>query len=129
LGEVLEHFSDPITILEEVNNLLSQNGKIVITTPNMPCLRNNLAFGLLCIFPDNNPVHKYYFDFKRFTKVASGAGYDTQYLKSEFTNIQHFSKIIEHFESYLLFWFTWLFLRSGDTIFAVISPHKILNQE
>ena len=62
LGEVLEHFADPDQVLLNIRHLLNSNGKVLITTPNTPSLRNRLKFGLFGIFPDNNPEHKYYFD-------------------------------------------------------------------
>ncbi len=122
LGEVLEHFAEPANVLSDIKNLLNMGGKVVITTPNMPSLRNRLAFGLLGIFPDNNPEHKYYFDFRRFSNVVSAADYEVLYFRTRFTNIMVKSKLIACVESILLFWFTHLFPKSGDTILAVIGP-------
>ena len=121
-GEVLEHFTDPVQVLVKIKRLLNSNAKILITTPNMPSLRNRLKFALLGIFPDNNPEHKYYFDYKRLSSVISAAGYEIVYFTTNFTNITLKSKMISYFESFLLFWFTLIAPKSGDTIFAVISP-------
>lgn len=122
LGEVLEHFTDPGQVLVKIKRLLNSNGKILITTPNMPSLRNRLKFALLGIFPDNNREHKYYFDYKRLSSVISAAGYEIVYFTTNFTNIILMSKMISYFESIFLSWFTLLFPKSGDTIFAIISP-------
>ena len=122
LGEVLEHFSDPEKILGDIKSLLNQEGKVVITAPNMPGLRNRLQFGLLGIFPDNNPEHKYYFDFRRFSKVVSDAGYEICHFSTHFTNILGEFKAVAILESILLFWFTSLFPKSGDIILSVIHP-------
>ena len=125
LGEILEHFVDPAEVLGDIKNLLNPGGKVLITTPNMPSLRNRLKFGLLGIFPDNNPEHKYYFDFKRFSNVASDAGYEIFSFNSRFTNILLKSKLSAYLENVILFWFAYLFPKSGDTIFAVIGPRAM----
>ena len=122
LGEILEHFPDPVRILNDIKKILNPSGRVLVTTPNMPSLRNRLTFGLFGVFPDNNPEHKYYFDHRRFKTVVSNARYDLLYFKTSFTNIIHKTKLFSHFESIILSWFTILFPKSGDTIFAIISP-------
>lgn len=124
LGEVLEHFIDPANILKDISNLLKPNGRIFISTPNMPSLRNRLKFGLFGVFPDNNAEHKYYFDYTRISKVIAEAGYELISFKTCFTNLTAKSKSLAMIENILLFWFPCLFKRSGDTIFAVISPNS-----
>ena len=52
LGEVLEHFSDPSAMLNKAKRLLDADGKLIITTPNMPSLNNRLKFFILGVFPD-----------------------------------------------------------------------------
>lgn len=125
LGEVLEHFTDPVKILYDIKYLLSAKGKVVITAPNMPSLVNRLKFALLGIFPDNNPEHKYYFDFRRFSRVVSNAGYEILYFDTRYTNIFTKSRLVAYIEHIFLFWVSLIFLKSGDTIFAVISPQKM----
>lgn len=127
LGEVLEHFSEPIKILHDIKSLLNSEGKVVITTPNMPSLRNRLKFALLGIFPDNNPEHKYYFDYKRFSKVVLKAGYDISYFKTRFASVLNRFRLIAIIERFLLFWFPAIFPKSGDTIFAVIFPKTTIS--
>ncbi len=122
LGEVLEHFLEPVKVLEDTKTLLNPGGRVVITAPNMPSLGNRLKFGLLGVFPDNNPEHTYYFDFRRFSKVVLNADYQILYFSTQFTNVVQKSKLFSYVEHILLFWFTYLFSRSGDTIFAVIRP-------
>lgn len=125
LGEALEHFSDPVEILKRIQMLLGPNGRVVITTPNMPSLRNRIKFGIFGIFPDNNPEHKFYFDYKRFFKVILTANFELNYFETKYTNIQYSSKSIARIEDILLSsWFPFLFPNSGDTIFAIISPKQ-----
>jgi 2-polyprenyl-3-methyl-5-hydroxy-6-metoxy-1,4-benzoquinol methylase len=122
MGEIIEHFHNPIEILVKAKELLKKNGKILITTPNMPSVRNRLKFGIFGIFPDNNPQHKYYFDYKRLSEVVSEAGYDILYFKTKFVNIMANSELITKIENILFFGVNKIFKLSGDVIFAVISP-------
>lgn len=121
LGEVLEHFEDPVSMLKEIRGLLEPTGSVVITIPNMPSLRNRLKFGLLGIFPDNNPEHKYYFDCHRFQKVSKAAGYKITYMRTSFTDIFLQSKLISLFQRVLFFWVSLLFPKSGDTLFVILD--------
>jgi hypothetical protein len=102
---------------------LKPNGKILITVPNTPSLRNRLKFGLFGIFPDNNPEHKYYFDHKRFSEIAAMSGYNIVYYNTKFTNLCLKSEMITHIENFIFFWFSALFKNSGDSIFAIIAPN------
>lgn len=120
LGEVLEHFENPADVLDRVGRLLAPGGLVIITTPNMPSLRNRLQFGLLGVFPDNNPEHKYYFDHRRFKEVADRAGYQIVYFETCFTNIAMKGHFITRVENILLGWFTKFFKNSGDTLCAVL---------
>lgn len=122
MGEVLEHFYRPDKILKKMKEILNPNGKILITVPNMPSLRNRLKFGLFGIFPDNNPEHKYLFDRKRFLKIVTKAEYKIIYFETRFTNLYLKTNIITKIENFSLFWFNKLFKYSGDAIFAIISP-------
>ena len=124
LGEVLEHFEDPVCILKEVKCLLNASGSVIITVPNMPSLRNRLKFGFLGIFPDNNPEHKFYFDYYRFKKVSHEAGFKISSWKTSFTDVFYISTFLSLFQKVLLFWFTFLFPKSGDSLIVVISPEK-----
>jgi len=122
LGEILEHFQEPDILLKKLKENLKPSGKIIITVPNMPSLRNRLKFSLLGIFPDNNPEHKYYFDENRFKKIVSTSGYRILYFTTKFTNLCLKSKFITHFENITLFWFSKFFRNSGDSIIAIIEP-------
>jgi len=122
LGEVLEHFPNPTRILIKLKEFLTPQGQIIITAPNMPSLRNRLKFGLFGIFPDNNPEHKFYFDFRRFLKVVSDARYQVLYIRSRFTHLFATSEIVAYIENLMTSWFSYFFSKSGDTLFAVILP-------
>jgi len=124
LGEVLEHFENPVDVLEQVGQILTPGGLVIITTPNMPSLRNRLQFGLLGVFPDNNPEHKYYFDHRRFKDVAVKAGYHMVYFDTCFTNLVMEGYVVTRVENILLGWFTKLFKKSGDTLCAVLRKEE-----
>lgn len=122
LGEVLEHFTNPTEILIRLKNFLYSNGRIIITAPNMPNLRNRLKFGLLGIFPDNNPEHKFYFDFPRLQKVVKDAGYQMLYFRTRFTHLFAGSERAAQLEHFVTAWFSYVFSKSGDSLFAILSP-------
>jgi 2-polyprenyl-3-methyl-5-hydroxy-6-metoxy-1,4-benzoquinol methylase len=124
LGEVLEHFENPVDVLKQVEKILAPDGLVIITTPNMPSLRNRLQFGLLGIFPDNNPEHKYYFDHRRFKDTVVKAGYHMAYFDTCFTNLVMKGYLITQVENILLGWFTKLFKKSGDTLCAVLRKEE-----
>lgn len=123
MGEILEHFYEPGIILKKLKKILKPNGRIIITVPNSPSLRSRLKFGLLGIFPDNNPEHKYYFDRRRFCEVVSKSGYNIFYFTTKYTNLYLKTTTITYIENIALFWFSKLFKNSGDSIFAIITPN------
>jgi 2-polyprenyl-3-methyl-5-hydroxy-6-metoxy-1,4-benzoquinol methylase len=122
MGEVLEHFYEPNNILLKLKKLLEPNGKILITAPNMPSLRNRLKFGLFGIFPDNNPEHKYHFDRVRFSRITEQTGFKINHFETIFTNLFLRGSVITKIEYLCLRWFNKFFKYSGDTMVAIISP-------
>jgi 2-polyprenyl-3-methyl-5-hydroxy-6-metoxy-1,4-benzoquinol methylase len=124
MGEVLEHFDNPVDVLMEVKKVLLPGGIVIITTPNMPGLHNRLKFGLLGVFPDNNPEHKYYFDHRRFKSVTSKAGFNIASFETCFTNLLMRGFITTHIENILLGWYSILFKKSGDTLCAVLCKEE-----
>ena len=38
MADVIEHFSDPFRVLAQINKLLNQNGKLILTTFNIESL-------------------------------------------------------------------------------------------
>lgn len=72
--EVVEHVSDPASLLEDMRQFLKDNGILVVTTPNVK--NANLYKSFLdweCILP---PVHLYYFSKETISKMLEKAGYD-----------------------------------------------------
>lgn len=120
MGEVLEHFCEPREILQKIKRLLAKEGNVVITAPNMPCLSNRLKFGLLGVFPDNNPEHKYYFDRRRFCELIEGTGFKIRYFATRYANFQPFWLPLTIIENVLFGWFPKVFSDSGNTLFAVL---------
>lgn len=45
-GEVVEHLFDPVTFLAEAARILSSDGIIVVTTPNLAALQDRIRFNL-----------------------------------------------------------------------------------
>ena len=121
LGEVLEHFSDPGVMLKKAEQILNEDGKIILTTPNMPSLNNRLKFFFLGVFPDNNPEHKFYFDNHRLKEVIDGTNLIIKFFETRYANLQTSSVFLTSLENVFFGWFPKLFPKSGNTIFAVLS--------
>jgi SAM-dependent methyltransferase len=66
MGEILEHFIQPRSVLEQHLAFLKSGGKILITVPNMASLRARLKLLFFGEFADHNPEHLYYFTQRRF---------------------------------------------------------------
>ena len=124
MGEFLEHFDNPVDVLIEVKQVLSPDGIVIITTPNMPGLHNRLKFGLLGVFPDNNPEHRYYFDHRRFKNVTHKAGFNIALFETCFTNLLMKGFIMTHIENILFGWYSKLFKKSGDTLCAILCREE-----
>lgn len=124
LGEVIEHFYEPHKTLNRVAKLLAPGGKVFITTPNMPSLRNRLKFGLFGVFPDNNPEHLFYFDARRFRKVIDQTPFVIERFETRYTRLVLNQGISESLDNFWLGWFSKCFRRSGDSIFAVLSLNE-----
>ena len=129
LGEVLEHFSDPGAMLKKVGRILDKDGKIILTTPNMPSLNNRLKFFFLGIFPDNNPEHKFYFDNRRLKEVVNETNFAIEFFETRYANLQNPSIFLTSLENVFLGWIPKLFRESGNTIFAVLSMRTHSSRE
>ena len=50
MADVMEHFNDPFKVLSQINKLLNENGKLILTTFNidscMPKLLVRITIGL-----------------------------------------------------------------------------------
>ncbi len=84
LGEIIEHFHEPEAFLNSLVPLVKDDGCIVLSTPNMPTVRNRIKFGLFGVFPDNFPQHKAYFDKRRFHEMVDRTGWRIIYFKTRF---------------------------------------------
>ncbi len=72
--QVIEHIKNPILFLSEIRELLTSEGRLVISTPN----RNDILFSLLPdLFPSffYRTVHRWYFDESTLTLCAQKAGF------------------------------------------------------
>jgi 2-polyprenyl-3-methyl-5-hydroxy-6-metoxy-1,4-benzoquinol methylase len=74
LGDVIEHFTNPKKELEKINDLLKDNGIILISTPNF----NNKLTNKTSIKPFE---HLYYFTPKTITSLLESCGFEILYLK------------------------------------------------
>lgn len=87
LGHVLEHVNDPVSVLENINKMLKNNGKIFCAVPNSNSLHRQAAviMGILDVETsmsekDYHHGHKRVFDSSSFRSVFNQAKF----------NIEHF---------------------------------------
>ena len=59
-GEVIEHLFSPDSLLEEIKNLMSENGILILSTPNLAYLPNRimLLLGIAPLFLENSSEMK-----------------------------------------------------------------------
>ncbi len=79
MADIIEHVIDPISVLKKIKKLLSENGKLVFSVPNMANIANRIEllggrfeyteFGLL------DETHLHYYDRIEFEKVMNLAGF------------------------------------------------------
>ncbi|MGM7634560.1 class I SAM-dependent methyltransferase [Bacillus sp. Hm123] len=81
LFHVLEHFSDPLNMLEQLKRYLKPNGKIVIEVPNsddaLLTLFNSSAFANFTYWS----CHLFLFNAKTLNELFIKAGYKVNYIK------------------------------------------------
>jgi len=77
--EVIEHLTDPLKVLSEINRVLQKEGKLIISTPNIGFLPNRvfLMAGHFTDFADTNfpQMHLRFFTFNVLSKYLSLAGF------------------------------------------------------
>jgi len=89
-SEVLEHLDNPESLLKVLNNILSENGKLIITVPNGKGPRESLVTKpILKLRSKNNWLWKLVVGFK---KMLGYSGTTTQSAADNLDHIQFFSK-------------------------------------
>jgi ubiquinone/menaquinone biosynthesis C-methylase UbiE len=77
--EVLEHLTDPIFALAEINRVLKFNGRLIISTNNIACIYSRLAllFGFFCDFHDFQlvPCHIRFYTIARMKYILKLMGF------------------------------------------------------
>lgn len=74
LTEVIEHLPNVYEILNLLNELLAEDGKILITTPNKSSYPENIPW-----FTDLPPVHLWWFSEKSMLKIADNIGFSVEF--------------------------------------------------
>jgi len=83
-SEVLEHLDNPESLLKVLNNILSQNGKLIITVPNGKGPRESLVTKpILKLRRKNNWM------WKLILKLKSALGYSGTTTQSDADNLDH----------------------------------------
>src|SRR6266436_901266 len=73
LWNVIEHLREPWSDLRELRALLRPNGRLLISTMNVECLRARVERGRWICY--ENPTHLYYFDRRSLERVIGSAGF------------------------------------------------------
>jgi hypothetical protein len=72
------------------------------------------------IFPDNNPEHLFYFDFRRLRKVVSDSNFVVETMYTRFCNVFQLSFGFCTAQDFLFGWIPRVFPKLGDNIFEVV---------
>ena len=122
LGEIIEHFDRPETFLDSLDPLLKPEGRLLVSTPNMPTIRNRLKFGIFGVFPDNFLQHRSYFDGRRFREMLDRTAWRIEFFETRFAKMAEsppaFWAIIDRTVMQML---SWLVPGSGSTIISVLT--------
>ena len=68
--EVIEHVKNPVLFFKDLYNLLSKNGTLILTTPDMGFAKNDSIW-----FTDLPPVHLFWFSSNSFQKICLDNNY------------------------------------------------------
>lgn len=75
--ELIEHLKRPEAFLSEVRRVLKENGKLVLTCPNIASFRSRLYFLIFGAFPDySNPKHVQHFTSYTLGKLLEENGFE-----------------------------------------------------
>ena len=83
-GDVLEHLSDPWTVLSEIRKVIPANGCVVASIPNAACIQMfaRLALGIF-EYEENgifDKTHLRWFTRSAIVKLFESCGYEIQYI-------------------------------------------------
>lgn len=67
-GEIIEHLNNPGIFLESALNHINENGKIIISTPNISSIL--LYFFVVVLNRSQDPTHVFYFDEKNLESLV-----------------------------------------------------------
>lgn len=85
--ETLEHLEEPLAALKEGMRVLKQNGKFVLTVPNLRSLRARIFWLLARDKEMLHPDHKYNFNRESLTDLINKAGFKIISSTSDFIPI------------------------------------------
>ena len=83
LNAVLEHLTNPYSVLKECRRILKKNGKVVMTTPTRAAkpVLEFMAFKLHIINEDEILEHQHYYNKADVVKLASKLGFKVERYK------------------------------------------------
>jgi 2-polyprenyl-3-methyl-5-hydroxy-6-metoxy-1,4-benzoquinol methylase len=89
-SEVLEHLTDPITLLKVLNDSLKENGKLIITVPNGSGPRETFVTRPIIAIQKRNPLLAVM--ISKMKKSMNYSGTTVQSDADELTHVQFFTK-------------------------------------
>lgn len=75
LTEVIEHIESPISFIEAIKELITPEGKIILTTPNRTLIPSNIIWAT-----DLPPVHYWWFSEKSMNIIAKKLNLDISFI-------------------------------------------------
>lgn len=120
-GDVLEHLSNPETVLGKVKGLLKEDGFVVVSLPNIALWRIRVAllFGRFD-YTDRGVLdntHLRFFTLKSAKELLQAAGYAYEHLCYRF-DIPFYSRRLARYTIYLADIVPWIFRKLLPTLFA-----------
>lgn len=124
LWQVLEHLNNPVPVMKKINNMLTKNGILVLSTPNT----DSLGFYLSKIewFHLDSPRHLLLFNNKSIKILVSNAGFNIITSKYEFYDypLDLFWSLINSTWKYLIYPFYPLFKIIDKETLTIICKKK-----
>lgn len=76
-GELIEHIDSPLKFLRDIKRVLKNNGKLILTTPNMTGLQH-ILYDYGSLYGEKHAPHLYSWNKLLLTRIIKKAGLDIE---------------------------------------------------